>query len=48
MFKILRHVFLSILSLFFIFPFLWMLISSFKPENEFFLVLLIFFHRIFP
>ncbi|RQD67894.1 carbohydrate ABC transporter permease [Campylobacter hepaticus] len=36
MFKILRHVFLSILSLFFIFPFLWMLISSFKPENEFF------------
>lgn len=36
MFRILRHLILGILSLFFIFPFVWMVITSFKPENEIF------------
>lgn len=36
MFRILRHLILGILSLFFIVPFIWMVITSFKPENEIF------------
>lgn len=48
MFRILRHLISGILSLFFIFPFVWMVITSFKPENEIFSNAFHFFHKILP
>ncbi len=42
-FSILRHSILGFLSLAFLFPFAWMILTSFKPENEIFSLHLSFF-----